>query len=148
LGGPLTSLARELDVENHVTFLGRRNDGRYVLELCDILVFPSLFEGVPGALIEASGAGEPWVASNPGSMMEVVENGISGLLVPMQSFCDLAQAIIQLEQDPDLVRAIGRRGQEIVVQKFSFSENIEHLQTVYDEVTGPEKAYSDATQAS
>jgi glycosyltransferase involved in cell wall biosynthesis len=144
----LTSLARELGIEANVTFLGRRNDVRSLLELCDIFVFPSLYEGLGGALVEATSACRPCVASRVGPIPEVVEDGRSGVLVPSQSPEALAQAIIKLGNDRDLARAMGQRGHQVAAEKFSIDRNVKHLEEVYDQILGTEKAYSDATSPS
>jgi glycosyltransferase involved in cell wall biosynthesis len=144
----LTSLSRELGVDRHITFLGRRTDVRCLLELADIFVFPSLFEGLGGALVEASGAGKPCVASRVGPIPEVVEHERSGLLVPSQSPEALAQAICRLVNDPELAQAMGRRGKQIAAEKFSISRNIKQLEELYARILDPQQIYSDAALTS
>jgi glycosyltransferase involved in cell wall biosynthesis len=144
----LTSLSRELGVDRHITFLGRRTDVRCLLELADIFVFPSLFEGLGGALVEASGAGKPCVASRVGPIPEVVEHERSGLLVPSQSPEALAQAICRLVNDPELAQAMGRRGKQIAAEKFSISRNIKQLEELYAQILDPQQIYSDAALTS
>lgn len=144
----LTSLSRELGIAGHISFLGRRNDIRGLLELADVFVFPSLFEGLGGALVEATGAGKPCVASGVGPIPEVVEHGKSGLLVPSQSPDALARAIIQLVKDPALARAMGQRGRQIAAEKFSISRNVKQLEELYLQILGTGKSYPDVTLAS
>jgi glycosyltransferase involved in cell wall biosynthesis len=134
-----------LGIEGHITFLGRRKDVRNLLELADIFVFPSLFEGLGGALVEATGAGKPCVASGVGPIPEVVEHGKSGLLVQSQSPDALAQAIIQLVKDPELARAMGQRGKQVAAEKFSISRNVKQLEELYLQILDTKKSYSDAT---
>ncbi len=138
----LTSLCRDLGVEKQVIFLGHRGDVRNLLELTDVFVFPSLFEGLGGALIEATGAGRPCVASKVGPIPEVVEDGESGVLVPSQSPAFLAKAIIQLGRERDRARLMGERGKQIAAERFSINQNIRHLEEFYDLVLGPDEAYS------
>jgi glycosyltransferase involved in cell wall biosynthesis len=144
----LTSLSRDLGIEGHVSFLGRRKDVRDLLELADIFVFPSLFEGLGGALVEATGAGKPCVATGVGPIPEVVEHGESGLLVRSQSPEDLTRAIIQLVKDPGLARAMGQRGKQIAAEKFCISRNVRQLEELYLQVLGAKKSYSDAASTS
>lgn len=144
----LATLAQELGVEEHVCFLGRRSDVRYLLELCDVFVFPSLFEGLGGALVEATGAGKPCVASRVGPIPEVVEDKRSGILVPSQSPEALAEAIVHLGQDPSMAKAMGQRGKQVAAEKFSIERNIKFLEELYDRVLGVDMTYPDATVAS
>ena len=143
----LASLSRELGIEGHVTLLGRRDDVRSLLEVCDVFVFPSLFEGLGGALVEATGAGKPCVATKVGPIPEVLEDGKSGILVPSQSPANLAAAIVRLAKDRKLVQAMGQRGKQIATEKFSIDRNIKYLEQIYERVLGTDKTCSDATPA-
>lgn len=70
----LVGLARELNVENHVKFLGRRTDIPQLLGIADLFIYPSYSEGLPGALIEAMMAGKIIIASNIPENLECVDN--------------------------------------------------------------------------
>jgi glycosyltransferase involved in cell wall biosynthesis len=136
--GPLkestASLCRELGVSQHVTLLGQRNDIRSLLELSDIFVFPSLYEGLGGALMEATSAGRPCVASRVGPLPEVLDEGNSGLLVLSQSPEELAQAINYLGENRGAAQAMGQRGKQGSAEKFNVNKNVRRLEEVYQEV--------------
>lgn len=132
--GPLRSLSQALGVDRHVHFLGRREDVRDLLEACDIFVFPSLFEGLGVALLEAAGTGRPCVASRVGPLPEVIEDGVSGLLVEPASPPALSEAIVRLASGPDMARATGQRAREQVHSRFRVQRMASDLASVYEAV--------------
>jgi glycosyltransferase involved in cell wall biosynthesis len=92
-------LARELRVEDRVTFWGRRDDVPSLLARSDIFVLPSLSDSCPHALLEAMAAGVPVVATNVGGVPEIVQDGVTGLLVPPRDATALRDAIRELWRD-------------------------------------------------
>ena len=103
----LERLARDLDVSDHVTFLGYREDIPDLLAACDLVVLPSLREGLSIALLEAMAAGKPIVATNIGSNSSVARGADMALLVPTcdpQALCD---AILRCGEDPELRTRLG-----------------------------------------
>jgi glycosyltransferase involved in cell wall biosynthesis len=78
----------------------------------DIFVFPSLMEGLPSVLLEAMAAGMPVVTAETCGMVDVVEDGFNGLLVPPANSKALEQALLQLCRQTDLREKLGRAAQE------------------------------------
>jgi glycosyltransferase involved in cell wall biosynthesis len=102
----------ELKLEKRVSFLGelRSQDVYALLRASDIFVFPSLFEGTPMALVEAIGSGLPVVASNIPVMQEVLDD--AGILVPSDSAEDIARAVRQILDSPELATRMRGRSLE------------------------------------
>src|SRR5262249_24656144 len=92
---------RRLGLDGSVRLAGRRGDVRELLRAADVFVFPSLYEAVGIALLEAMASGLPVVASRTGGIPEVVEDGASGRLVPPGDAEALAEALAALARDPD-----------------------------------------------
>ena len=83
---------------------------RAVLAASDVLVLPSLTEGVPGVLVEAGLVGIPVVATDVGGVSTVVEDGVSGLLVPAQDQAALDRAVTRaLNAGPEMGQAATKR---------------------------------------
>lgn len=89
----LEQLAESLGLRAHIHFLGFREDVPELLAASDVFVLPSLDEGLPVALLEAMSMGLIPICSAVGGMPEVVEDGISGFLVPPADVVALAEAI-------------------------------------------------------
>jgi len=127
----LAKLCQELGIQDNVEFLGARDDVRELLAISNIFVFPSLFEGLGGALLEAAGMGKPCVASRVGPLPEVIEHGVSGLLVPSRNPQAIAQAIIGLAGDPERARTMGDNARAIVRSRFAISRIATELEQLY-----------------
>jgi glycosyltransferase involved in cell wall biosynthesis len=115
----LQQLAVELKIQNEVRFLGVRKDVYVLLQLSDIFVMSSWWEGMPIALLEAGACGLPAIASAVGGITEIVSEGVNGLLVPPQDSEALALRIIDLLTKPDLRHRMGIRARKIIEEKFS-----------------------------
>lgn len=120
----LTRRARELGVEDRVGFAGfDPNPFRYMAR-CSVFVLTSRHEGLPGALIQAMACGAAVVATDcPWGPAEIVEPGVSGLLVPVDDTSAMLAGIQQLLDDPELRARLGRRGRE-AVQRFSVANTL------------------------
>jgi len=112
-------------------FLGRRNDVPEILASCDIAVLPSLAEGLPNAVLEYLAAGLPAVASALGGNLEVIQDGLTGLLVPPQDAGALAAALLRLLEDEDLATLLAKAGREQVTSRFSFDRLVAETENLY-----------------
>ncbi len=104
---------------------------RYLPHL-DLVVLPSFTEGLPNAVLEAFGAGVPVVATAVGGTPEVVEDGVSGYLVPPGDSGALAQRIADVLSDDVRRREMGLRGRERVREQFSFALQAQSYQRLFD----------------
>lgn len=127
----LERLMDELDLARTVRFLGHREDVPEILAAADAFVFPSLFEGLPGAVIEAMALGLPVVASAIAPLREVIEPGENGLLVPAGSVESLADAVGPLLEDPARREALGRRGRELYEERWTLETSVPRMAELY-----------------
>jgi len=134
LRSDLESLAVRLGLEDHVRFCGLRRDVPAILQSLDLFVLPSLFEGLPVALLEAMAAGRPVVATRVAGSSEVIEDGVNGRLVPPADAAALAEAMAELLDDPEQAQALARRGQEIVRQRYTIDRVTEAYERLYEEL--------------
>ena len=130
----LRRTARAAGVEGSVRFLGHRDDAPEVLAAADVFVFPSLYEGLGGALIEAMALGLPIVASDLPAIREVVESGKNALLVEPGSPSDLADAIIALADDPERRRRMGARSRAIFEDRFTLEHSALRMLDLFERV--------------
>jgi glycosyltransferase involved in cell wall biosynthesis len=132
----LETCARQAGVADAVRFLGNRTDVRRVLPAFDIYANTSISEGVSLTILEAMAAAVPVIATRVGGTPEVVENGITGLLVPARDQRRLTAALIELSCSPDLRRAIGDAGRERIEQRFTIDRMVEQYAAVYSGLAG------------
>lgn len=136
LRAELEAQARELGVADRCIFLGERADVPDLLAAADLVVLPSLFEGLPVAVLEAMGAERPVVATAIGGTDEAVTHEQTGLLVPPRDPVALASAIRRLQSDPALAQRLAAAGRERVEREFSSRETARKMMRIYDEVMG------------
>ena len=110
---------------------GNRNDVPELLAAADVFVFPSLFEGLGGSLIEAMALALPVVASDIPAIREVVDEGSNAILVPLGSSLDLASGIEALLDDPQRRSAFARRSREIFEERFTLDRSTAAMIDLY-----------------
>jgi glycosyltransferase involved in cell wall biosynthesis len=116
-----------------ITFLGWESQTEDWLAISDAAILLSDNEAVPLAMIEAGLAGLPVIATNVGSMGDVVENGVNGFLVdPIIS--EIASKIISLSESPKLRKELGDKGKELARQRFSLATMISKHEQVYSQL--------------
>jgi glycosyltransferase involved in cell wall biosynthesis len=108
LGAKLEADARRLGVGECVTFLGQRDDVEEVLGGVDLLLLTSEAEGIPGVAIEALMAGCPTVTVPVGGVAEVVEDGITGIVLDSDDAASMARAVAGLLADRETREAMSR----------------------------------------
>jgi len=123
-----------LGLQGSFMFLGRRSDIPDVLASSDIAVLPSRAEGLPNAVLEYMAAGLPTIASRVGGNAELVEDGVTGLLVPPEDSSAIAAALLRLLRDPDLSRKMAENGRKVAVENYSFERLIREVDALYTEL--------------
>lgn len=127
----LETEAATLDLQEHIHFLGFRPDVLDWVASSDIFVLPSLAEPFGIALVEAMALSKPTVAVCIGGPLEIVENGVTGLLVPPADPHSLAQAIQRLLEHPEQARTMGQAGQRRAAEHFSAAAMARRTEAVY-----------------
>ena len=129
----LEAQAASLGVSGRVVFTGRREDVPAVTAALDISVLPSYREAQGLSVLEAMALGRPVVASEVGGIPEMIEDGISGLLVPPNDAGALAEAVIRLLSDHPYADMIARRGHDLVHDRFCIELMVNAIENLYDE---------------
>lgn len=135
--GSLEKFVREIDIGDQVHFLGHRDDVPEILNLVDLVVLPSAYEGLPNVLLEAMAVGKPVIACQVPGVDEVVVHGQTGLLVPVKNPLELARAIRELLDDPVKRSRMGQAGKERVLTEFTLDRMISQYDNLYQSLTGP-----------
>ncbi|MCI0706472.1 MAG: glycosyltransferase family 4 protein [Ignavibacteriae bacterium] len=133
--GPLSEMLVEkctrLGISSSVHFAGTRLDIPDVLSGFDIFVLPSLWEGLPLVLLEASAAGKAIVATAVDGSKEIVQDNETGVLVPPESPSALAEAIIRLVDDKSFREQVSRNARAIAREKYSADKMVEDTMNLY-----------------
>jgi glycosyltransferase involved in cell wall biosynthesis len=133
------SQARWLGLQDRILLLGHRPDVPDLLANCDLFVLPSIYEGMPIALLEAMGAGKPVIATDLPGCRELITHGENGWIVPAGDSAALAEAIQLLLHDPALAGRLARAGQAHVREHFSMESVAQQITRVYEELLSDRK---------
>jgi glycosyltransferase involved in cell wall biosynthesis len=140
LRGSLERRVAALGLTDRVRLPGFRDDLDCLLPWADLVVLPSLTEGLPNVALEAAAAGVPVVATAVGGTPEVVIDGQTGVLVPPGEPTSLASRIVDVLRLPDRARALGAAGRRRVEEQFSFDAQARAYQQLFAEVVRPRAA--------
>jgi glycosyltransferase involved in cell wall biosynthesis len=130
----LEALAAEAGVSDRVLITGWVSNARARLEWFDVFALPSRYEGLPHAILEAMLAKRPVVASDVGSVREIVIDGVTGILVPPDDGKALSEAIARLLENSELARRLGEAGRELALERFRPEGMVAAYESLYDEV--------------
>jgi glycosyltransferase involved in cell wall biosynthesis len=126
--------ARALGITSNVRFLGFRADTADWVAASDVIVLPSLKEGLPLSLAEAHGCGKPVVATRIDGIPEIVEDGVSGFLFEPHDVAGMCAAVTRLLEDEPLRIEMGAAGRQRAERLFSQRTHAAKVQEVYERV--------------
>jgi len=134
----LETLARKLGIEEKVKFLGFIPDEDFpkFLKACDVFILPSIVdskgdtEGSATILLEAMACETPVVGTNVGGIPYAIKDGVGGFLVPQKNPKAIADAVLKLIENPQLMRKLGKEGRRYVEKKFSINK----IARIYKEI--------------
>ncbi len=127
----LENLCLSYMISNKVKFLGFRSDIIPVLGSLDILVLPSLFEGLPLVALEASAMQKAVIVTDVDGSPEAVLHGETGLVVPSKDSKALKEAMERLIDDPQLRRELGQRARKRVEEHFDLKKQVRETEEIY-----------------
>jgi glycosyltransferase involved in cell wall biosynthesis len=130
----LRRLARELGVNSSVTFVPSLSDFAVSLDAMDVYVLPSLKQGLGTIMLEAMARAIPVIATSSGGVYSIVDDDVTGILVPPSDSEFLARKILELLRDPLRARAIGEHAHEMVQREFPISRMIDETVALYERV--------------
>lgn len=131
----LQRLCQEWDLVSDTRFLGKRGDISELLLACDIVVQPSRLEAFGLSVLEAMAAGKPIVATNVGGIPELIEDGVTGLLVPPDPR-EIAQGIVALLTDGDLAKRLGQAARAKYLANYTTAAMIDRYLDLFTSLVG------------
>jgi glycosyltransferase involved in cell wall biosynthesis len=142
----LRKRAEEFGVANRVRFLGYRADAPQLLSAADLVVMPSLSEGLPLVAIEALATARAVVATRVGGTPEVITDGVTGLLVAPDR-AELAAGVERVLADPALANQLGSRGRKFVEMHFDIEKQVQQTASLYMRLLGSSESSHSAGEA-
>ncbi len=130
----LKNRVQELQVENQFCFLGHTGQIPEYLHLCDFVVLPSLWEGMPLSVLEAFSAGKPVLATDIPGTRETMVDHVTGWLVPPKNAAALAEALRYILSHSHEISDRGTKAHELWRQKYSFEVLMDRYLEVYQDL--------------
>lgn len=130
----LRRLARELGINDHVTFVPNILDFDEAILAMDIFCLPSLQQGIGTIMLEAMALGRPVIATRVGGVYRIIRDNETGLLVPPSDSRRLGERILELLDQPARAQAIGAAGQREVEEQYSVQQMIRQTADLYREI--------------
>lgn len=127
----LEALALSLSISKSVWFVGARSDVPSLLKASSAFVLPSLWEGMPNALLEAMAAGLPVIATAVEGSREIVLPGVTGWLVSPANSTELAQAILHVLEHPDVADRVSVASEDYVRDNFTEQRVVDAYDRLY-----------------
>ncbi|PJA45295.1 hypothetical protein CO174_03880 [Candidatus Uhrbacteria bacterium CG_4_9_14_3_um_filter_50_9] len=143
----LTQEAIRLGLEDAVGFLGKQEGAAGLMRAFDVLVLPSLWEGMPNVIMEAMAQGIPVIATKVGGIPELVTPYVTGLLIEPEDAQALAQAILTLN-DQHLRERMGAAGRARIEQDFTLETMIERFNQLYTSLLSSSKKHASSIQTA
>lgn len=127
----LEDYASELGIRDKVIFKGYLDNAKAYLSAFDVFCLPSRSEGMPYTLLEAGAAERAVIASSVGGIPEVIENGISGTLIPREDSETLFSTLLLLSEDEALRSRLGSALKAVIAEKFSLEKMVRETLALY-----------------
>lgn len=130
----LEKLAQELEISSQTFFLGFRKDIDKIYADLDLVVLSSLNEGSPVSIIEGMAAAKAIVSTNVGGVPDLIENNLTGILVPSKNPDALAEGIMSLLENPIKRKEMGILAREKSAAQFTKKKLIKNTENLYNEL--------------
>lgn len=141
-GAATLARARAAGLGERCRLLGHRPDLPQLLRGLDVVVNCSRYEGASNALLQAMAAGVPVLGTEVGGTPELIEDGVSGLVVPPEDVPRLARALSRLVEDRDLRAVLGRGGRARVLARHGHAAMVEAHERLYREVAAERRQHA------
>jgi glycosyltransferase involved in cell wall biosynthesis len=128
----IRNLIQGLSLQNKVFMLGHREDIPEILFAIDVIVHPSYAnEGIPQTILQALVMKKPVVASDAGSIREVIMNGQTGFLIPTKNSYEIALKVLDLYKNPKLCAGFGKEGRKLVEKHYLIDQMLDKIEKLY-----------------
>lgn len=135
-GGPLEAQVKEaigrLGISSSVVMTGFRKDVSEVVRTFDFAIQPSLWDGLPRAMVECMLAEKAVVATSVGGIPEIIHDGKTGYLIPEKDEKAMAEGMLKLLRDPGLAKTMGFNARKRMEEVFNIDVSVEKLFTLYE----------------
>ncbi len=127
-------VAKQLGIADRIKHLGNQENIESLIPCADLVIQPSEHESFGLVPLEAMACGVPVLGTRSGGIVEVIEDGVTGILCEVGDIDDMAKRAIDILSDPAASRAMGEKGQQRVLERFSRDRIVDEYETLYKEL--------------
>ncbi len=120
--------------EKQIILAGYREDIENIYNALDIITLTSISEALSISLLEAMSIGLGAISTSSGGPCEIIQNGVNGIITDINDDKGLADAIVTLVDNPDMLNEFGKKGEETVLRKFGIAEMVTKTEDLYEEI--------------
>ncbi len=131
---PFNSLITDSGMSNNIIQLGFRQDVPQIASACDVLVLPSIREGLPRAVLESLANGTPVITSANEGAMEIIENDKNGYIVPIADGEAIAERIRYLHQNKEALTRLEKNTFKTIETKMSHQQTVKNMIKYFEEI--------------
>ena len=132
---PYTSTINKSDMSKRIHITGYRNDVPAIISACDVLVHASTRkEGLPRVILESLASHTPVIASDNESSLEIIKDGFNGYITPKKDSNAIAQAVINLYNNPDILKQMSKNAPKIVETTFSHKDTVKNYMEFFSAI--------------
>ena len=125
----------QLRIQGNVQCMGKQDNADKLIGIADVITLTSRWEGLPYVLLEAMAWSRPVVTTAVNGCTELVENGVTGFVVPEDDVTSWANCVIEILKDPQGSIEMGKNGYKRLKENFSLEKMLVQIEGLYDEVT-------------
>jgi len=129
----LKNMAKDLIIQDYVTFKGRQEDVLGELNNTDIFILPSLSEGMSNVLLEAMACGLPVVATMVGGNTDLIRDRYNGRLIPPGDPIKLSEALLELIENEDLAQMLGKEARKTIEKNYTMDQIADKYIKLYNQ---------------
>lgn len=131
---------QDMGTEKHVIMTGFRDDIPEIMAALDIFILPSVASEATSQVIpQALAMGKPVIATNTGGLPEIIEDGVTGLLISPKNHDAIADAIVRMAEHKEEAEKMAARGRDKILKNYTFQRMIERTAEVYRHLLGERK---------
>ncbi len=133
----LAEMAEALGIQESIEFAGLQSDVIAQLHRASIAILPSRWEGMPNAVLEAMACGMPCIATRVSGSEDIIQQGVNGLLVEIEDYEAMAEALLTLLCDADFAKQCGQAARATVEQRYSLEHITDRYIELYQKMISP-----------
>jgi glycosyltransferase involved in cell wall biosynthesis len=137
----------DLGLDGKIILLGFRDDVPALMARFSIFCLTSDSEGTPNTVLEAMAAGRPVVATRVGGVPDLIQDGVTGMLVDPGDHSALAARLIQLLENPEMAEQIGQTGMHVIKRDYSCQDAVDRLADLYQRALARDQSSSSSPTA-